>query len=197
MFIVGIAGSPNTRSRSTLLLNYASSWLEERNIKTYTVGIKDFLAEDLLHGRFDSPQVLELNRQLAKADGVILSTPVYKAAYAGALKTILDLLPERALAKKIVLPIATAGSSNHLLALDYALKPVIAALKAQEILQGVFAEDKQIIYPTETTDLQLAAELEQRLLDSLKQFLNALHAQLKPIDAHLLNDRLLKASYGI
>ena len=37
-------------------------------------------------------------------------------------------LPE-ALSHKVVLPIATGGSIAHMLAVDYALKPVLAALK--------------------------------------------------------------------
>lgn len=41
------------------------------------------------------------------ARGVILATPVYKAAYTGLLKAFLDLLPQDGLAGKIVLPIAT------------------------------------------------------------------------------------------
>jgi NAD(P)H-dependent FMN reductase len=44
-----------------------------------------------------------------------------------------------------VLPLATGGTVAHLLAVDYALKPVLNALKAQEILHGVFADDSQVI----------------------------------------------------
>lgn len=45
----------------------------------------------------------------------------------------------------MVLPLATGGTVAHLLAVDYALKPVLNALKAQEILHGVFADDSQVI----------------------------------------------------
>jgi FMN reductase len=46
----------------------------------------------------------------------------------------------------MVLPMATGGSIAHMLAVDYALKPVLSALKAQEMLQGIFADDSQIAY---------------------------------------------------
>jgi FMN reductase len=46
----------------------------------------------------------------------------------------------------VVLPMATGGSIAHMLAVDYALKPVLSALKAQEMLQGIFADDSQIAY---------------------------------------------------
>ncbi|WP_278808128.1 NAD(P)H-dependent oxidoreductase, partial [Obesumbacterium proteus] len=99
-------------------------------------------------------------------------TPVYKAAYSGALKSILDLLPERALEHKVVLPLATAGSSNHFLALDYALKPVLSALKAQEVLHGVFATDLQIDYASREATLEAA--LAERLEESLTTFYAAI-----------------------
>ncbi len=44
-----------------------------------------------------------------------------------------------------MLPLATGGTVAHLLAVNYALKPVLKALKAQEILHGVFADDSQVI----------------------------------------------------
>lgn len=44
------------------------------------------------------------------------------------LKVFLDLLPQFALQGKLVLPMATGGSPNHMLALDYALRPVLLGL---------------------------------------------------------------------
>ncbi len=55
-----------------------------------------------------------------------------------------------------------------MLAVDYALKPVLAALKAQEVLHGVFAVDKQIAYATESDPARLEPVLEQRLENALK-----------------------------
>lgn len=132
-----------------------------------------FAPEDLLYARFDNPALQTLNEQLAGADGLIIATPVYKASFSGALKTLLDLLPERALEGKIVLPLATGGTIAHMLAVDYALKPVLNALKAQEILHGVFADDSQV------TDYQhkpqFTANLQRRLDDALETFWQALH----------------------
>ena len=44
-----------------------------------------------------------------------------------------------------MLPLATGGSLAHLLALDYALKPVLAALGARDILDGVYATEAQLV----------------------------------------------------
>jgi FMN reductase len=61
---------------------------------------------------------------------VVVATPVYKAAYSGLLKVFLDVLPQTALKGKLVLPLATGGSPHHMLALDYALRPVLQSLGA-------------------------------------------------------------------
>lgn len=197
MYVVTLAGSPSQRSRSAVLLEVARRWLHERGVEVRSYQVRDFAAEDLLHARFDSPQVLELLEQVARADGLVIATPVYKASIAGALKVLLDLLPERALSHKVVLPLATGGSSAHMLAVDYALRPVLAALKAQEMLHGVFAEDSQIAYATADAPAQLEPALERRLLESLEQFHGALARRPRPIDPNLLSERLLKARWSI
>lgn len=142
-------------------------------MEVYHWHLHNFAPEDLIFARFDNPALKTFIEQLAEAQGIIVATPVYKASFAGALKTLLDLLPERALEKKVVLPLATGGSVAHLLAVDYALKPVLNALKAQEILHGVYADDSQVL------DYQhkpvFSAGLQHRLDEALETFWQALH----------------------
>ena len=97
----------------------------------------------------------------------------------------------------MVLPIATGGSIAHMLAVDYALKPVLSALKAQEMLHGIFADDSQIAYGEGSAQAQLAPVLEQRLNESLEQFYSALARRPKPLDPNLLNERLVAARWSI
>ncbi len=197
MLVVSLGGSPSLRSRSGVLLDRSKHWLQGQGVEVVTFNVRDFPAEDLLHARFDSPQVIDLIQFVAKADGLIVSTPVYKASFSGALKTLLDLLPERALANKVVLPVATGGSIAHMLAVDYALKPVLAALKAQEMLQGIFADDSQIAYGEGGAPAQLVPALEERLLGALEEFHSAMTRRPQPVDPRLLNESLLSARWGI
>ncbi|MDU6922894.1 NADPH-dependent FMN reductase [Franconibacter helveticus] len=173
MRVITLAGSPRFPSRSSALLEYAREKLNASGVEVCHWHLQNFAPEDLLYARFDSPALQTLIEQLESADGLIIATPVYKASFSGALKTLLDLLPERALEKKVVLPLATGGTVAHLLAVDYALKPVLSALKAQEILHGVFADDSQI------KDYQhkpvFTAHLHQRLDAALETFWHALH----------------------
>ncbi|ARQ72719.1 MULTISPECIES: NADPH-dependent FMN reductase [Pseudomonas] len=197
MLVVTLGGSPSQRSRSGVLLDHAKRWLNQQGVEVVSYQVRDFPAEDLLHARFDSPKIIDLLQQIENADGLVIATPVYKASFSGALKTVLDLLPERALSHKVVLPIATGGSIAHMLAVDYALKPVLSALKAQEMLHGIFAEDSQIAYGEGSAQAQLVPVLEQRLQESLEQFYSALARRPKPLDPSILNERLVTARWSI
>ena len=197
MLVVTLGGSPSQRSRSGVLLDKTRQWLQDKGVEVVSYQIRDFPAEDLLHARFDSPKVIDLLQQVANADGLVIATPVYKASFSGALKTVLDLLPERALAHKVVLPMATGGSIAHMLAVDYALKPVLSALKAQELLHGIFAEDSQIAYGEGSVQAQLVPVLEQRLHEALEQLYSAMARRPKPLDPDVLNERLLSARWSI
>ncbi|EFG8940642.1 NADPH-dependent FMN reductase [Escherichia coli] len=173
MRVITLAGGPRFPSRSSSLLEYAREKLNGLDVEVYHWNLQNFAPEDLLYARFDSPALKTFTEQLQQADGLIVATPVYKAAYSGALKTLLDLLPERALQGKVVLPLATGGTVAHLLAVDYALKPVLSALKAQEILHGVFADDSQVIDYHHRP--QFTPNLQTRLDTALETFWQALH----------------------
>ncbi len=197
MLVVSLAGSPSQRSRSGVLLDVAGDWLQRRGVELVRYGVRNFDAQDLLHGRFDSPLVQRFIEHVEAADGLLIATPVYKASFAGALKTLLDLLPERALAHKVVLPMASGGSVAHMLAVDYALKPVLTALKAQEMLHGVYAVDAQIGYAEAGRPASLAPELQERLEESLQQLSAALARRQPPHDPQLLHERLTSARWSI
>ncbi len=179
MHVITLAGSPRFPSRSTALLTVCQAALERRGVAVSPWNLHNFQPEDLLYARFDSPALLALKADLENADGVIVATPVYKASFSGALKTLLDLLPERALEHKVVLPLATGGTVAHMLAVDYALKPVLNALKAQEVLHGVFAEDAQITHYDRQPELSqvLAARIDEAL-DTFYRALSRHHQSL-------------------
>ncbi|OKH33234.1 FMN reductase (NADPH) [[Phormidium ambiguum] IAM M-71] len=170
--ILAIAGSPSHPSRTYSLVEYTTNLLQQQGYNINIISVRDFPAEDLVFGRYDSPNLEQPKALLEKANGVIIATPIYKAAYTGLLKSFLDLLPQKALLDKIVLPIATGGTIAHLLAIDYALKPLLTELGARHILGGVYAVDKQI-QRQQDGSIQLDEEIEQRLQHSLNDFVKA------------------------
>ena len=172
--ILSIAGNPSSPSKTYALLEYANQLLQQEGFHVNTIQVRDFSAEDLIYGRYDSPALEPIKTLLNNASGVIVATPIYKASYTGLLKAFLDLLPQRAFEEKVVLPIATGGTIAHLLAIDYALKPVLSELKAHHILGGVYAVDKQIqLLPT--GGAQLEDETEQRIKHSVQDFIRAVN----------------------
>ena len=128
-------------------------------------------AHALLLGEASHPSVQHAVEQVRRADAIVIATPVYKAAYSGVLKVFLDLLPQSALKGKTVLPLATGGSPHHMLALDYALRPVLQSLAARHILPGVYATDGQVTLQPEGA-YQLQQDLAQRLDDAVDTLAN-------------------------
>ena len=165
MTVLLIAGSPTSPSRSSALLEAVGQRLEGRGARIERIAVRDLPAQPLLHADWSHPAVERVIAQVAEARVVVIATPVYKAAYSGILKVLLDLLPQDGLKGKTVLPLATGGSPHHMLALDYALRPVLQALAARQILPGVYATDSQVTRTPEGT-YQLHADLARRLDDA-------------------------------
>ncbi len=66
-----------------------------------------------------------------KADGVIIATPLFTAAYRR-LQTFLDLLPQKAFGGKVLLPIVTEGATQTQWAIDYAITPQYSSVSDGE-----------------------------------------------------------------
>ena len=140
--VVSLSGSPSAESRSSSLLRFIERRLAGRGATRIThIAVRELPAQPLLLGAADHPELRAAAAAVQDAELVMVATPIYKAAYSGLLKTFLDLLPVDALRGKTVLPLATGGSTAHLLAMEYALKPVLAALGARHVLDGVFVVD--------------------------------------------------------
>ena len=144
MSVLLIAGSPSHTSRSAALLESVGKRLAKHQIEVTQLQIRELDAQALIHADFAHPSIVRAVQQVADAQVVVIATPVYKAAYSGVLKLFLDLLPQTGLKGKTVLPLATGGSPHHMLALDYALRPVLQALAAKQILPGIYATDAQV-----------------------------------------------------
>lgn len=176
MTILLLSGSPTTPSRSNQLLNFVDHRLKLLGYETAELQIKDLPHKALLLTDFSNSEIISARELVNTADAIVIATPIYKAAYSGLLKTFLDLLPQDGLVGKIVLPIATAGSQSHMLALDYALRPVLASLSAQQILPSIFATSAQV--QTQGLDAgQIDADILLRLQRGVEALTDALKVQ--------------------
>lgn len=176
MAILLIGGSPSAPSLSTRLLHYASERLASLGHRTQHLQVRDLPAQALLQAHFDNAELNRAKELVSDAEAVVIATPVYKAAYSGVLKAFLDLLPQDGLKNKLVLPLATGGGESHMLALDYALRPVLSALGALRVLASVYATDAQLRW-SEPQGLELDAGIDARVADGVQTLCRELAAQ--------------------
>jgi FMN reductase len=171
MTVLLIAGSPSESSRSAALLDYVQQRLQFRGAQVERLQIRDLSPQALILADFGHPSISHAISRVANASVVVVATPVYKAAYSGVLKVFLDLLPQTGLQGKTVLPLATGGSPHHMLALDYALRPVLQSLAAKQILPGIYATDWQVTV-SESGAYLVNAEISQRLDDAVNTLIS-------------------------
>jgi FMN reductase len=162
MSVLLIAGSPSERSRTAALLDAVGQRLETRGVLVDRLRVRELSPQALLLADFGHRSVSQAIGQVAQAKVIVVATPVYKAAYSGVLKVFLDLLPQDAFVGKTILPLATSGSASHMMALDYALRPVLQSLGARHILNGIFAIESQITLSPEGS-YSVAPEIGARL----------------------------------
>lgn len=96
------------------------------------------IANHLLTG-FPPAALKDALDAVAAADALIAVTPVFSASYSGLFKSFFDVVDKDALADKPVLIAATAGTARHSLALEHALRPLFAYLRAVVVPTAVFA----------------------------------------------------------
>lgn len=177
-----ITGSPSRSSKTSRLGALVGQRLTRLKLDNSLLEIRSLPADDLLHARADAPDIAAALARVAAARGVVIATPIYKAAYAGLLKTFLDLLPQFGLRDKVVLPLATGGSLAHVLSIDYALRPVLSSLEPLHVVAGLFVLDTHLMVQADGT-LELDPELSDRLDLTLAGFVAGLRRAER-----LLND---------
>jgi FMN reductase len=139
----GTSQPSTTRMLADRLSHSTASALAEQGIdaEVTTIDLRD-LAEDALNAMLTGMRTGALDEameQVAGADGLVVTTPVYSASYSGLLKIFLDILDAGATDGTPVLLAATGGTSRHSLAIDHAMRPLMSYLRALPVATAVFA----------------------------------------------------------
>ncbi|PKG23062.1 NADPH-dependent FMN reductase [Niallia nealsonii] len=171
--VIIITGAPNDYSRLNGILDYSIKLLKKTGISYDVIKVHELPAEDLIQAKFDSEAIRKANKKVENAAGVLIFTPVYKAAYSGIVKTYLDLLPQKGLEDKIILPLVIGGSFGHLLTIEYALNPVLSALGATYIIKGVYTIDKDV-ERLDNNQFSLKEEVQQRIEKGIDAFIKVI-----------------------
>src|SRR6476659_5630629 len=142
--VLSISASPQVVSSTHALLTHVNRRVAGAGHDVRTLLVRELPPHALLSADISHPAIADAVAAVATADAIIVATPVYQAAYSGLLKVFLDLLPQFAFRGKAVLPIVTGGSPAHVLAVDYALRPMLSALGAAHVTPGWFVPSSHI-----------------------------------------------------
>jgi len=174
MNVVLLGGSPSAPSTTWRLLQLVGERLAALGHATRALQVRELPAQALLRADVADPAIADAVALVAAADAVVVATPVYKASFSGVLKAFLDLLPQDGLSGKLVLPLATGGSQSHMLAIDYALRPVLASLNPRQILPGIYSTSEQLPWHPDH-GLQVAPAIHARVDTGVEHLSHELH----------------------
>jgi FMN reductase len=79
--------------------------------------------------------------EIEGADALIVGTPVYKGAYTGLFKHLIDFLEPGRLAGKPVALTASGGGPRHALVVEHTLRPLFGFFAALTVPTAVYASD--------------------------------------------------------
>jgi FMN reductase len=116
------------------------------------------IANNLVTG-FPNATLADALTAVARADGLIVVSPIFSASYSGLFKSFFDVLEHRSLTGKPVLIAATGGTARHSLALDHALRPLFSFLGAVVVPTGVYAATEDWGAPAGSEAAHLAGRI--------------------------------------
>jgi FMN reductase len=139
----GLGQPSSSRLLADRLSAATQSALEAEGVETEStvIELRDHaqeLTNNLLTG-FPAPSLRAIIDEVVNADGLIAVTPIFTASYSGLFKMFFDVLEADSLSGKPVLIGATGGTERHSLALDHALRPLFAYLRALVVPTAVYA----------------------------------------------------------
>jgi FMN reductase len=103
------------------------------------------------------PRLQKAIAALGEADGIVASTPVYKAGASGLFTSFFQVLDNDLLIAKPVVLAATAGTARHALVVDDQLRSLFAYLRTAAVPTSLFAAAEDWSDPALTKRIDRAA----------------------------------------
>ena len=142
--LVAISGNVRRPSRTSSLLTLMREAVVEATGAQFTQFDRVEAAPSIMSALTRNaltPEGLRYVRQLEAADIVLIGSPIYRAAYTGALKHLLDLVDYRALRGAIGAAAITGGTALHALAAEHAIRNLFGFFAMTGVATTVFALD--------------------------------------------------------
>lgn len=131
--VLFLKGSPSNVSRSAVVADAVASEVQRAGLLTVAWSLADFEPKDIFFARTEAQAIVSFIEAVKGAAALVLSTPVYKAVYSGALKAVVDLIPPDALVERPILGIATARLQAHASEVDRAFRSLSGFFKAKTL----------------------------------------------------------------
>ncbi|WP_051348367.1 NADPH-dependent FMN reductase [Peribacillus kribbensis] len=137
MQILGICGSSASSRRTRALVESAleGARLEDHEVTIDVVDLSQHVLEFCdgrkveEYGR-DTQEVLE---KIKRADAYVFGSPMYRGTITGALKNLIDLVPDDFIKGKTAGLVATGGSDHHYLGMDLGFRTAMAFFRVHTI----------------------------------------------------------------
>lgn len=145
--LVVVSGGTNDPSSTRLLADRtadrAADIARERgnNVLITVIGLRELATEigTAITSQLMGPKMTKAVEALGRADGLIVSTPVYKAGPSGLFTSFFHVLDNDLLIAKPVVLAATAGTSRHALVVDDQMRSLFAYLRTLVVPTSLFA----------------------------------------------------------
>ena len=142
-----VSGGASDPSSTRLLADRIAANVARRasqrghTVATSVIELRPLAAEigTAITSQLVGPKLTEAIATLAAADGLVVSTPVYKAGASGLLTSFFQVLDNDLLIAKPVVLAATAGTSRHALVVDEQLRSLFAFLRTLTAPTSLFA----------------------------------------------------------
>ena len=112
-----------------------------RSVRSSVIELREISADicTALISQIITPRLQAAITAIGEADGIIASTPIYKAGPSGLFMSFIDVLDDDLMIARPVVLAATAGTARHALAVDDQMRPMFAYLRALTIPTSLFA----------------------------------------------------------
>jgi FMN reductase len=159
MRLLGISGSPSHGSRTSRLIQQVlDAAAQQADVETELLEVVSSGAI-LCDGRppdgYEGATRQVIDKVVA-ADAYVVGSPMYRGSYTGSFKNLFDLVPNDALAGKVVGLVATGGSDHHFLALEHQLRPLLSFFRAHTVPGTVYAQNAHFTQDTLANETQEA-----------------------------------------
>ena len=159
----GTSDPSSTRLLADRIASRATALAARRGntVRISAIELRELAADiaSALTSQLVTPKLEQAITALRQADGIVASTPVYKAGPSGLFTSFFQVLDNDLLIGKPVVLAATAGTARHALVADDQMRPLFAFLRTMAVPTSVFAA------PEDWSDPALAKRADRAALE--------------------------------